>query len=85
MTDVLAELFRGLTAFVFMFNAYSVSPYPGSDVARLFAKSSSKLRAPCEIARTHKNIKEYGLEFTSCVSVVTSLPVDGVTEYNILV
>ena len=32
---------------------YSVSPSPGSDVARLFAKRSSKSCAPCEIA--HKN------------------------------
>ena len=32
----------------------SVSSSPGSDVACLFAKRSSKLRAPSEIARTQK-------------------------------
>ena len=49
---------------------YSDSPSPGSDVARLFAKSSSKTCAPSEIAHTR------------CICVLTSLPEDGETEYR---
>ena len=62
---------------------YSVSPSPGSDVVRLFAKRSLKSCAPSEIAHTsshvHKN-KECVHMLTSCVCMLTSLPGDGETD-----
>ena len=62
---------------------YSVSPSPGSDIARLFAKSKSG--APSDIAHTgsraHKN-KVCMHAITSCACVLTSLPGDGEAEYS---
>ena len=70
---------------------YSVSLSPDSDVARLFAKCSSKSCAPSEIAhtssRTHKN-KVCMHMLTSCVCVLTSVTAriwwDGVTECKLI-
>ena len=64
---------------------YSVSSSPGSDVARLFAKRSSKSCAPSEVvhngSRAHKT-KECVHTLKSCVCVLTLLPGDDETEYR---
>ena len=63
---------------------------PGSDVARLFAKSSYRSRMPSEIvhtgscARTHKQ-RCTRLQAAPAACVLTSLPGDGGTDQSIVI
>ena len=54
--------------------------FPGSDVARLFAKRSVNLRAPSEIAHTINKECVHTLTRRACM--LTSLPGDDETEYS---
>ena len=74
-----------ITLYKSWFCVYSVSSSPCSDVARLFAKRSSKSCAPSEISHTglhtYKN-KECVEAITSRTCRLTLLPGDGETEYS---